>query len=97
MDVVRGGQPCAEVQELPDAGLADRLTCVRHLMRQPGRARTSGTTTHGTGAANGDLAGLPMADPFNHCGGAEPSLGGEFDLAASLVAEKAVTEPEETP
>ncbi|GGP32774.1 hypothetical protein GCM10018980_74050 [Streptomyces capoamus] len=76
----------------PIASPAFGTSCVNQ-----GGPAPSGTTAHGTGAANGDLAGLPMADPFNHCGGAELSLGGEVDLAASLVAEKAVTEPEETP
>ncbi|MEU2438361.1 chaplin family protein [Streptomyces rubradiris] len=35
-------------------------------------ARAAGTTTHGTGAANGNLAGLPLGSPLNQCGGADP-------------------------
>ncbi|MEU2764728.1 MULTISPECIES: chaplin family protein [unclassified Streptomyces] len=34
-------------------------------------AQAQGATTHGTGAANGNLAGLPIAGPFNQCGGAD--------------------------
>ncbi|MGW9448655.1 chaplin family protein [Streptomyces sp. NPDC055632] len=34
-------------------------------------ARADGTTTHGTGAANGNLAGLPLGSPLNQCGGAD--------------------------
>ncbi|WP_368857866.1 chaplin family protein [Streptomyces sp. DH12] len=30
-----------------------------------------GVTTHGTGAANGNLAGLPTGSPLNQCGGAD--------------------------
>ncbi|MEU9982091.1 hypothetical protein [Streptomyces sp. NPDC050856] len=34
-------------------------------------AHADGTTTHGTGAANGNLAGLPLGSALNHCGGAD--------------------------
>lgn len=34
-------------------------------------ARAEGTTTQGTGAANGNLAGLPIGSPMNQCGGAD--------------------------
>ncbi|MFJ9698361.1 chaplin family protein [Streptomyces fradiae] len=37
--------------------------------------RADGITTHGTGAANGNLAGLPLGSPFNQCGGADTGLG----------------------
>ncbi|MBM7167576.1 hypothetical protein JQK87_03945 [Streptomyces sp. G44] len=32
---------------------------------------TNGATTHGTGAANGNFAGLPIGGPTNQCGGAD--------------------------
>lgn len=38
-------------------------------------ARASGVTTHGTGAANGNLAGLPLGSAVNQCGGADIELG----------------------
>ncbi|MET9320927.1 hypothetical protein ABZX75_12195 [Streptomyces sp. NPDC003038] len=31
----------------------------------------AGTTAHGTGAANGNLAGLPLGGALNQCGGAD--------------------------
>ncbi|MEV5358648.1 hypothetical protein [Streptomyces sp. NPDC052693] len=34
-------------------------------------ARAEGTTTHGTGTANGNLAGLPLGGALNQCGGAD--------------------------
>ncbi|MCZ0210748.1 chaplin family protein [Streptomyces sp. UMAF16] len=34
-------------------------------------AHATGTTSHGTGAANGNLAGLPLGSPLNQCGGAD--------------------------
>ncbi|WP_228974818.1 hypothetical protein [Streptomyces sp. DH12] len=34
-------------------------------------ARAEGATTHGTGAANGNLAGLPLGSALNQCGGAD--------------------------
>ncbi|MFF4384635.1 chaplin family protein [Kitasatospora sp. NPDC001547] len=36
-----------------------------------GAAHAQGSTTAGPGTANGNLAGLPVSNPFNHCGGAE--------------------------
>ncbi|MFD0549908.1 chaplin family protein [Streptomyces rectiviolaceus] len=33
--------------------------------------RADGATTHGTGAVDGNLAGLPVGSPFNQCGGAD--------------------------
>ncbi|MET9428520.1 chaplin family protein [Streptomyces sp. NPDC003036] len=46
-------------------------------------ARANGTTTHGTGAADGNLAGLPVGSPLNQCGGADlpplrPDAGGRY-------------------
>ncbi|MGI5484806.1 hypothetical protein [Streptomyces lavendofoliae] len=41
-------------------------------------ARANGSTTHGTGTAGGNLAGLPIGSALNQCGGADapglPSL-----------------------
>ncbi|WP_125211639.1 hypothetical protein [Streptomyces griseofuscus] len=34
-------------------------------------AHAQGETTYGTGAVDGDLAGIPIASPFNQCGGAD--------------------------
>jgi hypothetical protein len=34
-------------------------------------ARMAGATTHGTGAANGNIAGLPIGSALNQCGGAD--------------------------
>jgi hypothetical protein len=34
-------------------------------------ARADGATTHGTGAADGNLAGLPVGSALNQCGGAD--------------------------
>lgn len=33
-------------------------------------AHANGVTTRGTGAGDGNLAGLPIGSPANHCGGA---------------------------
>ncbi|MFF3343623.1 chaplin family protein [Streptomyces flavidovirens] len=39
-------------------------------------AHAAGTTTHGTGTANGNLAELPVGSPLNQCGGADlPDVG----------------------
>ncbi|MGW4178662.1 hypothetical protein [Streptomyces rubiginosohelvolus] len=35
------------------------------------RSQADGATTAGTGAANGNLLGLPVGSPFNQCGGAD--------------------------
>ncbi|MDQ0577978.1 hypothetical protein [Streptomyces rishiriensis] len=40
-------------------------------------AHANGTTTQGTGAANGNLAGLPLGGALNQCGGADLSLSTE--------------------
>lgn len=37
-------------------------------------AHAEGVTTHGTGAANGNLAGLPLGSALNQCGGADAPL-----------------------
>ncbi|MER0443329.1 hypothetical protein ABR738_01845 [Streptomyces sp. Edi4] len=37
----------------------------------------TGTTTAGTGAANGNLLGLPLGSPLNQCGGADAPGGQE--------------------
>lgn len=34
-------------------------------------ARAGGATTHGTGAANANLAALPIGSSVNQCGGAD--------------------------
>lgn len=34
-------------------------------------ARATGATTHTTGTAGGNIAGLPLASPLNQCGGAD--------------------------
>ncbi|KUH38257.1 hypothetical protein ATE80_13805 [Streptomyces kanasensis] len=40
------------------------------------------TTTAGTGAANGNLLGLPLGSPLNHCGGADLLPTGDGGLAS---------------
>ncbi|MFI8194282.1 hypothetical protein ACIF8T_37080 [Streptomyces sp. NPDC085946] len=37
-------------------------------------AHATGATTHGTGAADGNLAGLPLGSALNQCGGADAPL-----------------------
>ncbi|MER7625795.1 chaplin family protein [Streptomyces sp. NPDC126503] len=37
-------------------------------------AHATGNTTHGTGTAAGNLAGLPLGSPLNQCGGADLPL-----------------------
>jgi hypothetical protein len=37
-------------------------------------ARADGATTHGTGAADGNSAGLPLGSALNQCGGADAPL-----------------------
>ncbi|WP_143203395.1 hypothetical protein [Streptomyces sp. CB02130] len=34
-------------------------------------AHAAGATTHGSGAASANLAGLPIVNPLNQCGGAD--------------------------
>ncbi|MBT2386457.1 chaplin family protein [Streptomyces sp. ISL-11] len=51
---------------LPIASPAFGNSCANH-----GTPHASGTTTHGPGAANGNLAGLPVSNPANQCGGAD--------------------------
>ncbi|MGZ3097144.1 hypothetical protein [Streptomyces sp. H72] len=46
-------------------------TCGNH-----GSTHATGVTTHTTGAANGNLAGLPIGSPLNQCGGADLPLSG---------------------
>jgi len=38
-------------------------------------AHATGTTHFGTGAAGGNLAGLPVGSPLNQCGGADLTPG----------------------
>ncbi|GHB27917.1 hypothetical protein GCM10010331_12870 [Streptomyces xanthochromogenes] len=37
-------------------------------------AQAAGHTTQGSGAAGGNLLGLPIGSPLNHCGGADLPL-----------------------
>jgi hypothetical protein len=46
-------------------------------------AHASGTTTQGTGAANGNLAGLPLGGALNQCGGADAPAAVQ-DVAESI-------------
>jgi hypothetical protein len=47
-------------------------------------ARAAGATTHGTGAADGNLAGLPVGSALNQCGGADVP-GGALPVGALVV------------
>ncbi len=40
-------------------------------------ARAEGATTHGTGAADGNVAGLPVGSALNQCGGADAPAAAE--------------------
>lgn len=51
---------------LPIASPAFGNSCGNH-----GTGRTSAATTHGTGTASGNVSGLPISGPGNHCGGAD--------------------------
>ncbi|WP_437104697.1 hypothetical protein [Streptomyces sp. enrichment culture] len=45
----------------------------------------AGATTAGTGAANGNLLGLPLGSPLNQCGGADVNPpGGLVSLALPM-------------
>ncbi|MCX5078720.1 hypothetical protein OHA84_00810 [Streptomyces sp. NBC_00513] len=45
----------------------------------------TGATTTGTGAADGNLLGLPLGSPLNQCGGADmPDGGGDIDSQNGL-------------
>ncbi|MER7623812.1 hypothetical protein [Streptomyces sp. NPDC126503] len=49
-------------------------------------AHADGVTAHGTGTVGGNLAGLPISDPFSHCGGAElGAAGGVIPMVGSLM------------
>ncbi|MFI1677412.1 chaplin family protein [Streptomyces sp. NPDC020607] len=50
-------------------------------------ARAEGATSHGTGTASANLAGLPVGSPVNQCGGADLSPSGSFfkSLTKSVV------------
>ncbi|MEV4441925.1 chaplin family protein [Streptomyces sp. NPDC049577] len=46
-----------------------------------------GSTTHGTGAGNGNLAGLPIGAPVNQCGGADLPINRENVLLEDIPKE----------
>ncbi|MFC9932295.1 hypothetical protein [Streptomyces sp. NPDC127190] len=58
--------PAAAGGLLPIVSPAFGTLCANH-----GSPQASGTTTHGTGAADSNLAGLPISNPTNQCGGAD--------------------------
>ncbi|MFE2267545.1 hypothetical protein [Streptomyces griseosporeus] len=58
--------PAAAGGLLPIASPAFGTFCANH-----GSPHASGATTHATGAASSDLAGLPISNPTNQCGGAD--------------------------
>ncbi|MGW6971517.1 hypothetical protein [Streptomyces sp. NPDC054952] len=48
-------------------------------------SHAAGATTTGTGAADGNLLGLPLGSPLNQCGGADmPTGGGDVDTQNGL-------------
>jgi hypothetical protein len=49
-------------------------------------ARASGATTHGTGAVDGNLAGIPLGGALNQCGGADAPAVVE-DVAETITVE----------
>ncbi|MFI9155444.1 hypothetical protein [Streptomyces sp. NPDC053367] len=58
--------PAAAGGLLPIASPAFGTFCANH-----GSPHAGGATTHGTGAASSNLAGLPISNPTNQCGGAD--------------------------
>ncbi|MFH8350553.1 hypothetical protein [Streptomyces sp. NPDC018045] len=65
-------------------------------------ARANGTTTHGTGAANGNPAGLPVGSALNQCGGADDPaeiacVANQFFAAEKVLAQSGVKEGEDLP
>jgi hypothetical protein len=46
--------------------------------------RADGMTTQGTGAGNGNLAGLPIGSPANQCGGADMPTDTAQEAALAL-------------
>ncbi|MGW0469206.1 chaplin family protein [Streptomyces sp. NPDC003027] len=65
---------------LPIASPAFGTACTIH-----GTSQASAATTHGTGTASGNLAGLPMDSPVNHCGGADAIPVPEVQFAGNAV------------
>ncbi|MEG8277528.1 hypothetical protein [Streptomyces sp. AHA2] len=65
---------------LPIGSPAFGTSCANHHTG----AHANGATTTGTGAANGNLAGLPLGSPLNQCGGADEAAdaGGKATVAA---------------
>ncbi|MFH8409325.1 hypothetical protein ACH4FX_31745 [Streptomyces sp. NPDC018019] len=51
-----------------------------------GAPHATGTTAHGTGTGDGNLAGLPISGPSNHCGSADFSGGALNGLTNGLGA-----------
>ncbi|WP_392893178.1 hypothetical protein [Streptomyces sp. LN699] len=45
----------------------------------------AGATTAGTGAADGNLLGLPLGSALNQCGGADLPSGGDVESQSGLV------------
>ncbi|MFE2267569.1 hypothetical protein [Streptomyces griseosporeus] len=58
--------PAAAGNLVPIVSPAFGTFCANH--RSP---HASGATTHGTGAGSSNLAGLPISNPANQCGGAD--------------------------
>lgn len=48
-------------------------------------AHAAGNTHHGTGMVGGNLAGLPIGSPLNHCGGADLDPDVLAQCAAPLI------------
>ncbi|GHH29673.1 hypothetical protein [Streptomyces rubradiris] len=65
---------------LPIASPSFATSCTNH-----GAPHAGGATAHGTGTANGNLAGLPVGSPFNHCGGAELDISSSLPIVGSLL------------
>ncbi len=72
LTVVTAGTVLATTSTASAGGIGDSLSpafdtsCTNHH-----GIHADGATTHGTGAANGNSAGLPIGNPINQCGGAD--------------------------
>ncbi|MGZ3097050.1 hypothetical protein [Streptomyces sp. H72] len=61
-------------------------SCANH--RTGGYA--TGSTTHGTGTVNGNLAGLPLGSALNQCGGADAPLTSQACGVALALADRPI-------
>lgn len=56
-------------------------------------ARATGATTHTTGTAGGNVAGLPLGSPLNQCGGADIGLPAKSYTGRAVALTVRITKP----